>query len=80
MTSGQLARNIMESQPKQVTITFLRFQRYREIEQLAREVMTLLEDGGPERWAGHLVDTDDNIGQRLRDALGGFGNDSAGQR
>lgn len=46
--------------------------RLAAIERHARTVMTLLDDGGPENWGAHLIDNDDNCGQRLREALGGF--------
>lgn len=43
-------------------------ERLRVVERHAREVMRLLDEYG-ERVVGHLIDTDDNPGQRLREAL-----------
>ena len=65
--NGQLANNIMASQP-----TATEIERLMRIERAAREMMELLDDGGPEQWGAHLIDSDDNPGQRLRQALGGF--------
>lgn len=64
---GQLARNIMASQP-----TAEEWARLLRVESAAREMMELLDDGGPENWGAYLIDNDDNPGQRLREALGGF--------
>lgn len=43
--------------------------RLRQVERYAREVMDALAEHGP-GIVGHLLDTDDNSGERLRRALG----------
>ena len=44
-------------------------ERLRLVERHAREVMAALEEHGP-GIVGHLLDNDDNSGERLRQALG----------